>query len=206
MKTSKTVLFVLAVLSITMYFSCTKKAEEKPTPIPASDLCTGNGKASYYPLKINNSWKYAYTISGYSQPGPKLKMVRYDTISGVGYSVIDDQANVMYTGDRYMREDSAANIYNYNSSLSTEYLEVPASPTLNQSWVVGNGYTRKVTNLSASVSTGFCSYKGLLEISYYNSGGTLITKYYYKRGLGLVRSVSPSGFAIIYSLSAVTLK
>ena len=90
-------------------------------------------------------------------------------------------------------------------SPNTEFLEVPGTPTLNQTWTSAYG-TRTVTNLNASKTTSSCTYTGLLEIT--EVIGAKTTKFYYKKGLGLVYRIDVSGtsFPGEYTLTSATLK
>ena len=144
-----------------------------------------------------------YKISGITQsPHPSPKVIGHVTYGSVKYAHIYDSA---LFSDVYMRENTANhNIYFYNDNNGNEYLAIPGSPTLNQSWTSAFG-TRTVTNLSASKSTSGCSYSGLLEITEVASGTT--TKYYYKKGLGMVYKVqSGTSFPDEYTLTSVSLK
>ena len=180
---------------------CKKKDSKNDDTTPVNYLCDGNGGASYIPLDSANNWKYSFKMGGTSQSvNPNISVTGHVTYNGKVYAKLEDATS--YYGDRYMREDASThNIYSYTSA---EYLEVPASPILNQSWTGSSSYTRKVTNLSASVSTSSCSYTSLLEISEF-SGSTLKGKYYYKKGLGLVYSEVTSFFVNTFTLTSVTL-
>ncbi|MES2764090.1 MAG: hypothetical protein V4677_17875 [Bacteroidota bacterium] len=209
MKTKK-IVALLCVIAIGSFSSCKKKSNdpepETETPVaPVNKLCDGNGGTSFYPLDSANAWGYGYKISGMNQSvSPSLKVTGFQMYSSKKYALIEDASNFMF--DFYLREDATNhNIYRYNTSNSTEYLEVPASPVINQSWSVG-GNSRKVTNLSASINTSSCSYSGLLEISVLNSSSVVIDKQYYKKGLGMVYSLEVGSFAGELSLKSTTLK
>ncbi len=178
-----------------------------PCTACTSVLCDGNGTTSFFPLKLNNSWTYSYKIGPQVQSiSPSPSVTGTTTHGSYTYFEFEDQSSTMYGGIYELREDATShNIHSYSSS--TDYLYIPASPTLNQSWAVDYGNTRKVTNLSASATTAGCTYTGLLEISQYDSGMVLQQKEYYKKGIGLVYRYHPPslGFDSQYSLTSLVL-
>lgn len=193
-------LLLAAFCFVFLIDGCKKKDDKDETPTPVNYLCDGNGEISYIPLDSANNWTYSFKMGGVSQSvHPSISVTGHVTYGGKVYAKLEDATS--YYGVRYYREDASHNIYTYSSA---EYLEVPASPTLNQSWTGSDSYTRTVTNLSASISTSSCSYTGLLEISEY-SGTTLKGKYYYKKGLGLMYSEVVSFFTNTFTLTSVTL-
>lgn len=206
MKINSILLIAMSILTLS---SCKKDKNEESTPATPSvnKLCDGNSSSSWMPLDSANSWSYSYTIGGIGQTSPTIIITGHSVRGGKTYAVTNDASYMMQTDDRLFREDASHNIYYYSDNDNAEYLEVPGTPTLNQSWAYGTGgYTRKVTNLSASFTTGSCSYTGLLEISYFNGSNQLQDKYYYKKGLGLVESTSSIFMVSTFAVSAVTLK
>jgi hypothetical protein len=112
----------------------------------------------------------------------------------------------MFMDEIYLREDADNhNIYFWSSSEGKDYLEVPANPQLNQTWESGTGFTKKVTNISASKKTTYCSYTGLLEITEYY-GTSVFAIFYYKKGLGLVYKIEKGFSTSTFELYSVTLK
>lgn len=208
MKT-KQIAVLLLVVALGSFSSCKKKSTDPdPEPeaaAPVNQLCDGTGSASYMPLDSTNKWVYTYKIGGITQsPHPSPKVVGYTTYGTVKYAHIYDSA---LFSDAYLRENTTThNTYFYNDNNSTEYLEIPGSPTLNQTWTSAFG-TRTVTNLSATKSTGSCNYSGLLEITEVTSGSSpTTTKYYYKKGLGLVYKIGSGSFAAEWTITSTTLK
>ena len=150
-------------------------------------LCDGNGKNTYYPLAINNNWKYIIQGASFDYSlivkGTKMfNSLTYFELEG------KDISSSSYLS--YLRIAANGDIYNYNPSGSVaEELEVPANPTVNQTWpyYVGSGIgTRKVISINATLTTAACSYTGCLQIKTYFPDGTLATTYYYKKGIGMV--------------------
>ena len=197
--------------SVAIISSCKKKDTTPSTPpAPANVLCDGNGSTSYYPLALNNSWTFTYYIATQSQStSPNLVVTGTSSHNSLSYFKIDDQTAVMYGSTVELRQDAAThNIYYYDSNSGSEFMYVPATPTLNQSWAYTNGGTRKVTNLSSSISTGSCNYTGLIEITTYDSGSVLMDKEYFKKGAGMVHREDPDSFFggfDKYNLSSITL-
>lgn len=200
---------MLLAASAMLIPSC-KKDSKDTTPAPVNVLCDGNGSSSYFPMVLNDSWTYSYTISIQTQNvHPKLVVSGTASHNSKTYFTINDQTSAMYTNTLAFREDATThNIYYYDSNSSSEFMYIPASPTLNQTWAFSYSGTRKATNLSASVTTAGCTYSGLLEISEYNSSGTLQKKEYFKKGIGMVHRQDPDSFFGGYdkfSLTAITL-
>ncbi len=189
-------LFVAASFAIIL--SC-KKDNSTTTPTPTSVICDGNGKATYYPLDSANQWQYE---QAYSTLTPTAYVSYHTTYNGKSYAVVVGELSALNGNKVYLREDASThNTYKYNNSNNTEYLEIPGSPVLNQSWQ-GCNSRRKVTGLSVSLVTPACSYTGLLEIS--DTLANVPTKNYYKKGLGLVGTISPSNDG--FKLMSATIK
>jgi hypothetical protein len=201
---------LLICLSIVVFIAgCKKKKSEEPAPTtltPPNYICSGNGTNSYYPLTLSNSWTYSSKKDGVIQPETFTEKVKgYKTFGAYTYSVNVGRTDT--TTSSYYREDAYyKDIYSYNTDTGTEYLLIPGTPVLNQSWPVKYGLTSKVTNLSATISTSSCTYTGLLEITDYNGSSVIMVKTYYKKGLGRVYTQSIfSGRTYEEFLSTVTL-
>lgn len=199
---------LLCVTGIVLNTSCKSDDDDSNTP-PKNVLCEGNGKLAYFPLDSGNTWGYKYSIMGANQSiSPLLVINGSETFLNKKYAKVDDIGDHGFYGDRiYLREDASNhNIYRYDPSSDQELLEVPASPTLNQSWSYINSSTREVTNLSASKVTPSCSYTGLLEITQTNSSGNSVQLFYYKKGLGIVYKTSPGLMPSEYKLLSGVIK
>jgi hypothetical protein len=145
-------------------------------------------------LVQGNKWSYTSASSG----NPILIVNGQNVLGGKNYVNISDQTQKLYSVDIPLREDPVTgDIFSYNTSTDKEYLEVPGSPTIDQTWARAGTVTRKVTNLSASLTTSKCTYTGLLEVTVFDNG-VAGSKYYYKRGLGPVAILG-------FKLTAVTL-
>lgn len=164
-----------------------------PTNPTVNQLCDGKGTNSYLPLVQQNSWEWKQQGSG--NIVHKWKVNGTQTFNSVNYlkmNIVWDSG--LTETERYFRAASNGDVYQYSTyyGAGQEFLYVPASPTLNQQWdypVSGSSQgtgKRKVTSVNASITTSSCSYTGLVTIAEY-SGSSLITTYYYKKGLGLVR-------------------
>ena len=197
MKSGRAFLFLIALSFTTIYFGCSKSDNTPaakvivPTSAPDTRLCDGTGhNINYYPLDSTDSWSYSYTINNVHQGSvPVLTNLghhrrAFDTINK--YSMLIDPTTWINTDTSFLREDTLShNIYNYNVAAAVEYLEVPAAPSLGDNWSVGGVFTKKVTSLSTQITATDCWYTNLMEITVFN-GTTIIAKYYYKRGFGLV--------------------
>ncbi len=162
MKSTKSILILIALLSTTVYYSC-KKSTEDPAPAPPNPagspnyLCDGNGDTTYFPLDSANTWTYYYRILGLNQTSPHITITGYTNVLGHKYAVLTDATILMYSTPYLLREDSVSHdIYNISTVNGLSYLEVPHSPAINQDWALPGGagaYHKTVTNLSATLAT-----------------------------------------------------
>jgi hypothetical protein len=195
MKTNK--LFTIILLLTMSVVSCSKDDDDQTTttttpPPPAENtVCDGHaGNSSYFPLAQGNQWVYkrnyfvsgnlldSSTVSGTQVYNGKtyMKMRQYQ---GIGSSTVYN----------YYRTEANGDVYLWDTNNSVELLLIPANPALNQ--ILGPdpthfGTTRKVTSLTASLTTSTCSYTNLMVIQNLGSSGSLISTVYYKKGLGTV--------------------
>lgn len=211
MKKSKLfiVVVILGATSLLVYNGC--KKEEKPPvetcydgiqnqaetgvdcggPCPAcySVLCNGKGDTTYMPLVLNNQW--TYKLSG----GPTWdrvvtadSMVTFGSNTYFRLKAYESPTGNSYT---YFRADANSNIYEYKVAEGQEYLAVPNNPTAGQVAAVYSGTGTvaqlKVVNASVQVATSACTYNGCVQMGEYDGGNALISSYYYKKGIGLVR-------------------
>jgi len=204
----KKLIFLLAGIAVTVQLSNCKKSSDDDDDTPTvNQLCDGNGKDSWILLDSTNHWDYKFTIAGQNQTSPTLTVGGTSVHGANTYRVISDDSHLMYFDDYEVREDAAThNIYKYNDNNGNEYLEVPGSPTLNQTWALSSGYSRKITNLSASLSTAGCNYTGLLEMIELDGNSATVQTYYFKKGLGMVKKQGTGAFGNVYVLTAVSLK
>jgi hypothetical protein len=209
----KKLLFVAVSLVAAAFIlvpSCKKKDDNSsststPTTPTTSTICDGNGKTTYFPLDSTDSWTFSCSFMGQNEGSATVTVIGHNTYSGVNYAELNDPSHLLYTSDNYYREDATThNIYWYDTYGFAEYLLIPASPTLNQTWTASSSTTKTVLSLSATYTTSSCSYTGLLEIGEYSSG-TLKYTYYYKKGLGEVAEVGDA-YGDLVKLTSVKLK
>jgi hypothetical protein len=107
----------------------------------------------------------------------------------------------------YFRTAANGDIMKYSESQGQEYLYVPASPTVNQEWNYPFNFqsTRKVISVNATYTSSKCTYTGLLQIREYDSAGSGGSTYWYKKGLGMVRTDQIWSGQIYCDLIEVTL-
>jgi hypothetical protein len=206
----KKLIYMMAFLAIASQLTDCKKKEDDDddsSSTPANVLCDGKGANIWVPLDSANTWTYKFTIAGIAQTSPVLVARETSEHDGKSYRYIADDDGFMFLSDYELREEASTHdMYRYYDGWSQEFLEVPGAPTLNQTWDIFSSHTRKVTNLSASVSTSGCNYTGVLEITEYDGSSDVVNTFYYKKGLGLIKVVEPGQFGNTYVLSAVTLK
>jgi hypothetical protein len=164
-----------------------------------STLCDGNGTTSWFPLALNNSW--FYKGSGSNQFTDNITGTQ--VYGSFTYHKIENTLG----GTNYLRQASNGDIMIYNSATSTEYLYVPGSPTVNQTWTFPMQFsaTRKVISTNATLTTSTCTYTGLLKIQNFNGTGGGETVMYFKKGLGMVSTDQIYPGIIVTNLNTVTL-
>jgi hypothetical protein len=202
LKISALLLCVLCTLA-----ACKKEEEEKtppPSTIPTDMRCTGNSSNSYYPMALNNAWTYpAVTIGGSNIYN--LTIYRTREFNGLTYfEVVDTRGG----NTIYLRTDSIGDIYEYTLSNPTERLFIPAAPFIDQQWNTSNDSFKKVTDLSATVTTPYCTYTNCLEITWYsvfNNVTTANMKLHYKKGFGMVSYTTLGLGGLTFSLTHLLL-
>lgn len=212
----KSKILLLAIVTIT-FFGCKKDDKEScsdgklnqgeikvdcggPCPAcPVNTLCDGNSSSTFWPMALGNHW----FLNGDNQNDVEIDIIDTVTYNSNKYYEHEENLGATY----YLRPATNGDIMIYKSSDNTEHLFIPASPTTNQEWNYPiSFYTkRKVINTNASLTTSSCSYSGLLQIQVYTSSGPAAT-YYYKKGLGMVRTDQIWSGVIFSDLSEVTLK
>ena len=170
-----------------------------------TNVCTGNGSATYFPLAVNNQWNYFRDYVSY----PDVM----DTATITGTTVLGSKTyfRIISTGSTaqyYIREETNGDIYCWNAPISGESLLLPANPTVGQGWKVPyfsvDSFLVKSVNASI-ISPNGCSYTGLLKIDTYTSGSYWET-WYYKKGVGFVHATATGFFASTYYLKSLTLQ
>lgn len=172
-----------------------------PCKACAKPLCEGKGSSSYMPLKDKNAWSYDPVAGNGSYT---LTINGTKVYNSKTYFSIDWYYGSVSYSTLYYRTESNGDIYYYDDNSSTEYMYLPASPTVGQQWAHGTG-TFKVNSVNASKATSACAYTGLLEIYVYDSSNTQTDTYYFKKGVGEVYRMGVGSFSFPYQLTAVTL-
>ena len=195
MKT-KSIITLLSVLIISLN-SCKKDSTEEtttPTPVTPVDntVCEGKtGVTSFFPLAQGNQWVYKRNYFASGNPLDSSTVDGTQVYNSVTYMKIREYQGVgSSTVYRYYRVASNGDVYFYEYGSGIEYLLIPATPTLNQ--MLGAdpthyGTTRKVTSLTASLTTSTCTYTNLMVIENYGMTGGLVSTVYYKKGMGFVK-------------------
>ena len=193
---------VIAVFSILCTQSCKKKSssdDNTTTPPTTTVICDGNGSSDYYPLAQSNSWYYTdggtnsftNSISGTSVYSSNTYLVVNSTLGGT----------------QYLRKATSGDVMSYSTSNSAEYLFIPASPTVGQSWTYNLEFaaTRKVISTNASFTTSSCSYTGLLKLQNFGSDGSAMSVFYYKKGVGMISTDQIWSGYVVTNLKTVSL-
>jgi hypothetical protein len=210
----KSKILLLAIVTIT-FFGCKKDDKESCSdgkqnqgetkvdcggpcpPCPVNTLCDGNGSATFWPLSMGNTW----FLDGMFSNDVEIDVVDTTTMNSNLYYEIEENLGATY----YLRAAANGDIMIYKPSDNTEHLFIPAAPTVDQEWNYPiSFYTkRKVISTNATVTTGSCTYTGLVQIQVFTSTSSGST-FYFKRGLGMVRTNQIAG-SINSDLSSVTL-
>jgi hypothetical protein len=181
-------LLMTALAGAIIISACKKKSDDDddttptPTPTPTKVICDGNGTTTYFPLKLNNVWKYS------DDQGGDISLTLNDTSRNQGHFYFDlyDPFSDIFFTDPDLREDSVTkDIYLYESTSGDEYLWVPANPVVGTTTPFSTSFSMKVLSTTASITTDSCSYTGLLEMQKIIPGGTP-RYYFYKKGIGMV--------------------
>ena len=149
-----------------------------PCPPCTTSLCLGNSSNDYFPLVMGNEWHYSYPGS----PDFKLKISSTETVNNLTYMVMETESGPIVNA-RHYRIASNGDVMRLLSS--GEYVEVPANPTVNQTWNYSSGEL-KVLSVTNTTTTDHCTYTDCLRLEY-TMNGTLISYYVYKKGVGLVQ-------------------
>ena len=162
----------------------------KPPVNNSNLLCDGTTLNEYMPIKHGNSWYYDNSFFD-----------NYELTDSMIYNnkkYFKNGSNNVYYGVDPISKD----VYMYNGNSQLEFMMLPAKPYLNQTWEFPNkiaGWKTdylKVTNLSTTTKTLKCTYKDVLEVSFYSDKDFTNLKaiYYYKKGLGLVNMYEENGY------------
>jgi len=182
-------LYVLAGVMFTSVLinSCNQEDEvADPNGNPANVLCDGAGSISYFPLADSNVWVYSGTF------GATKTVTDVETVStGTQYTVNADQGFNDY--DEVFIVGSNGDVFLESAGTTvqdTNYLHVPINPTLNQEWIYTISFDgnkiRRVTSISATVTTSSCTYNDCLEITEFDGTGDQLGTYWFKQGVGEV--------------------
>lgn len=189
--------WILIIPSI-LFFSCKKDIEgctDSAATNYNSEANTDDGSCNYpapnytcdghetnndfIPLIDGASWNYKQGSGTYTED-----LNGTTTLSnGNTYFKRDWTQFGSITGSNYLRKLSDGTIM-ISSGGSSEDTLVPGVPVLGMTWTKGSS-TYEVTGLNESVSAESCSYTGCLKITQH---GSLNVTFYYKRGIGLVKS------------------
>ena len=197
----------IAMVSVALLAGCKKEETTNTTnnnnnTNTPNKLCDGNGENSYFPLKAGNKWTYALkagtTIDDWTVGATKVFN------SKTYFSVPWNRDGALF-GDQYFRTDANGDVYSYDETSAQEYLFIPANPTDGQTWpYLSGGSSREITATGVTQATTGCNYTGLIEVSSYNGTGTLISTYYFKKGLGKVYDIKQSNSST-FELKSVVL-
>ncbi|MBI1288516.1 MAG: hypothetical protein GC178_13175 [Flavobacteriales bacterium] len=180
-------LLMIGVISVVGFStSCNNDSEVPQDPTPANVLCDGNGSTSFFPLAADNVWTYSgvttttKTVTNVETVGGEQQF----TVNVHGLNTYTEVYNVGANGDVFFHSPG-------DSGLDSTYLYVPANPTLNQEWsytISFDGHIRrKITSLTATITTSHCTYENCVEVKSYDGTGDYLYAHYYKEGVGLVK-------------------
>lgn len=200
-----TILSILALVSLTLVSSCNKNQDVEGCTdstadnynsaatlddgsctytIPSNPTCDGHDtNTDLFPLIQGTQWRYDQV--GTSQDY-YVEITGTTDINSVTYITADwSQFGGNITGTKKYRVDTNGDVY-YRSG-ANDYMEIPANPTVGQSWVDEYTVTHQVVDVNASLTTSTCSYSGCVKIlnDYTNTPDTYT---YYKAGIGMIKS------------------
>ncbi|NLK75166.1 MAG: GerMN domain-containing protein [Clostridiales bacterium] len=176
-----------------------------PTDVPDNNISDGVSILEYYPFKMNTKYIYkgigneyaSYTVyndfidEGLGRIQTRTNNGGTETVRVLEYK--DGELKIILRRDECYYRD---NLIDKESSEEGEILL--KEPLIEGSkWLLPDGRERSISNLEASVETESITYDAI-EITTEGEGG--ITKDYYAKGLGLVKSVFLGDGVEIYSI------
>ena len=174
-----------AFVASTSITSCNQETEVPEDDTPANVLCDGKGSTSFFPLAMGNVWVYSGTATT-TKTVAEVATVDGEqqyTVEVQGLNDWEEVYTVGSNGDVYFQSGGTF-------GQDTNYLHVPASPTLNQEWLYTISFdghiTRRITSTTAEVTTSYCTYQNCIEIESYDGTGDYLYAHYYKVGVGHV--------------------
>jgi len=178
-------------------------------PCPACPvlLCDGNGENTFMPVQVGYQWYYSTTNNmGYY----RYTCNSLTTINDLEYYKVSVVWITSSPNYHYYRQATNGDIYiieDYDKLYDEERLLIPNDPVVGFTWddpnVAGRSY--EVTAIDATYENNQCSYTDLVTISEYTNKKSVYV-YYFKRGLGLVKSEFPGMFGHTQYLSSVTFE
>jgi hypothetical protein len=154
------------------------------TPV-VNPTCDGHPTNSdVFPLIQGTKWDYDQTGT-YSNTYYEINGT--SDINGVTYINRDfSQFSGNITGTKQFRIDTNNGDVYYRSG-ANDYMQMPGTPTLGQSWVDEYTVIHEIVDLNATVTTNACTYTGCVKVlnDYTSSADTYN---YYKSGIGMIKS------------------
>ncbi|MFY0644216.1 MAG: hypothetical protein JXR19_07100 [Bacteroidia bacterium] len=180
-----------------MNSGCKDKENEEITVL----LCDGNGSSSLWPADIGNRWTYEVVKDGVKDTTTgRLHNFKDSTFLNTKYFGVESYVSFWGVQHYYRTDASTGDLILFHPSNYKEYLECPGDPVLGSRWSYYFS-TREVTGVNVSLSTPYCEYTGLTEIT--QDGSNIDKVIYYKKGLGIVKQISYGG---LYNKFEYTLK
>jgi hypothetical protein len=183
-------IYFMAILMVIILSYCKKKEEAAPnnTNTLFTDICTGNGGTSYYPLQKGNQWVIRYASPYYA--GGTQAFTITDTLTADGKKWYKQgQGDVLGPKSDYIYfwVNSNGDIYKGTSTtVADSKLWIPANPVINSGWKTFNNDSLTVETTSDTFPDA-CNYTDILIINKYSTlDNSLTGKYYYKKGVGLI--------------------
>jgi hypothetical protein len=164
--------FFCIIVATILFTSCSK---DKDSTSVNSD------PSSYIPLTIGNMWIYKTPDMSLTEG---IKQIITGTITKKGktyFLLVNSKEDSVF-----LRKDDKGNIVKYVNGAET--IIVPANPVVGRSWISGDSIDSLVVVKNDAVVN---AYSSLLEIlTYQREDQQLVSKDFYKKGVGLIRNIS----------------
>jgi len=184
--------FFCIIVATILFISCSK---DKDSTSVNSD------PNSYIPLTLGNMWIYK-TPNMSLTDGIKQIITGTITKNGKTYFLLVNTKE----DSVFLRKDDKGNIVKLVNG--TETIIVPANPVVDHSWISGDSIDSLIVIKNDAVVN---AYNDLLEIlTYQRENQNLVSKDFYKRGVGIIRNItystSATGDSTITTLNSYELK
>ncbi len=169
-------------------------------------LCQGTPENNFMPTTYIHKYKYTSQVErgGYDKHYFSYTFKTTTSMNGITYHEIEFEDITGWTSTVYNRLNNDGELIEYYSG--QEFLVVSDIKPVGYIWSRGNHNFKIISKNASFSSPDGCEYTGLIEIHEFNTNdNSLVRKYFYKKGLGLVGGYYTLVHQYIYFLSKIEL-